>query len=171
VRKALGFATVMLLCAAVGAGTVLLAGGKECAEKSAAHAKGAKHECNMTAEECAQEMQKAMATRGWLGIEMDGDVDSAVTISKVVSGSPADQAGFQAGDRLVSINGVEVGEKNAEKVHGMFKKAKIGDQVTYVVSRADQNVTLNATLAKIPDAVLAESIDKHMKEDHASLKK
>jgi C-terminal processing protease CtpA/Prc len=166
VKKALGFLAVVLLCAAVG-GTAVLAGGKECAEKSAAHAKGAKHECNMTAEECAQ----AMATRGWLGIEMDGDIESALTISKVVSGSPADQAGFQSGDRLVSINGVEVGEKNAEKVHGLFKKAKIGDQVTYVVSRADQNVTLNATLVKIPDSVLAESVDKHMKQDHASLKK
>src|SRR5262245_63970168 len=110
----------MLLCVAVG-GTALLAGGKECAEKSAAHAKSAKHECNMTAEECAAEMQKTMATRGWLGIDMDGDIDSALTISKVVAGGPADQAGFQAGDRLVSINGVAISEKNEEKVHGMFK--------------------------------------------------
>jgi C-terminal processing protease CtpA/Prc len=170
VKKSLGFLAVMLLCAAV-AGTAVLAGGKECGEKSAAHAKDAKHECNMTAEECAQEMQKTMATRGWLGIEMDGDIDSALTISKVVAGSPADQAGFQTGDRLVSINGVEISEKNTEKVHGMFKKAKIGDQVSYVVARGEQNVTLNATLAKIPDSVLAESIDKHMKEDHASMKK
>ena len=170
-KKALGFGMVMLLCAAMGAGTAVFAGGKECAEKSAAHAKGAKHECNMTAEECAQEMQKTMATRGWLGVEMDVNDEDAMAITKVVPGSPAEQAGFQTGDRIVSINGVEIGDKNAEKVHGMFKKAKIGDQVTYVVARGEENVTLNATLAKIPEAVLAESVDKHMKEDHASLKK
>ena len=170
-KKALGFGTVMLLCAALGAGTAVFAGGKECAEKSAAHAKAGKHECNMTAEECAQEMQKTMATRGWLGIEMDGDMENTLSISKVYPGSPAEQAGFQSGDRLVSINGVEVSEKNEEKVHGLFKKAKIGDQVTYVVARGEQNVTLNATLAKVPESVLAEAVDKHMKEDHASLKK
>jgi len=170
-RKAFGIGTLALLCAALAVGTAAFAGGgEECGAKSA-DAKHAKHECNMTAEECAQEMQKGMATRGWLGIVMDHDPSGEITINKIYERSPAEQAGFEVGDRIVSINGVEVGEKNHDKIYGNWKKSKIGDEVTYVVARDSENVTLKATLAKMPETVLAESLDKHMKEDHTYVKK
>jgi C-terminal processing protease CtpA/Prc len=124
----------------------------------------------MTAEECAQEMQKNMATRGWLGITLDKSDEAAMTITKVYPGSPAEQAGFRAGDKIVSINGVEVNDKNQEKLHGMYKKAKIGEHVTYVVERGSEDVTLKATLAQIPADVLTASVNDHMKADHAVAK-
>ena len=169
-KKVLGIGTLVLFCTVLAGAAAFAGGGHECGAKSA-DAKHAKGECNMTAEECTQEMQKTMATRGWLGIVMDMQTEGEATISKIYEGSPAEQAGFEVGDRLVSINGVEVNEKNHEKIQGNWKKSKIGDQVSYVVARGSENVTLNATLVKMPEAVLAESIDKHMKEDHAYLKK
>jgi C-terminal processing protease CtpA/Prc len=56
----------------------------------------------MTAEECAQEMQKNMATRGWLGITLDQSDEEAMTITRSYPGSPAEQAGFRTGDKIVS---------------------------------------------------------------------
>src|SRR5262245_50736895 len=160
-----------LLCAALGVGTTTFAGGADCHDNKAeaTSAQASKHECNMTAEECAQEMQKNMATRGWLGINMDQS-DEAMTINKVYPGSPAEQAGFHTGDKIVSINGVQVSDKNEEKLHGMLKNAKIGEQVTYVVERGSEDVTLKAKLVQIPQDVLAQIIDQHMKADHTVAK-
>ena len=117
---------------ALGGGVAFAGGGHDCGAKSEAHAKAEKHDCNMSAEECAQEMQKSLASRGWLGIVLDMGEEDSLAITKVYPGSPAEQAGFQVGDRIVSINGVETSEKNEEKIHGMLKKAKIGDQVAQV---------------------------------------
>ena len=171
-KKLLAMGSMALLCAALGVGTTAFAGGADCHDNKAeaTSAQASKHECNMTAEECAQEMQKNMATRGWLGIVMDQSDEAAMTITKVYSGSPAEQAGFRTGDKIVSINGVQVSDKNEEKLHGMLKKAKIGEQVTYVVERDSADVTLKATLAQIPPDVLAQVIDQHMKADHTVAK-
>ena len=171
-KRILGIGTMALLCAALGAGTAILAGGPDCHGKAeTASAQGDKHECNMTAEACAQEMQKTLSTRGWLGITLDQGDDAAMAITKVYPGSPAEKAGFQVGDKLVSLNGVEVSDQNEEKIHGLLKKAKIGDQVTYVVSRDSQNVTLKAMLAQMPQEAIAEAIDQHLKADHHQVAK
>ena len=61
-------------------------------------------------------------------------------------------------------------DKNEEKLHGMLKKAKIGEQVTYVVQRGSEDVTLKATLAQIPADVLTASVNEHLKADHAVAK-
>ena len=167
--RILRIGSLALLCAALGTGVAAWAGGgHDCGGKAdATSAKAAKHECNMSAESCAQEMQKNLTTRGWLGIVMDNESeDTAMTITKVYPGSPAEQAGFRTGDKIVSINGVTANEKNEEKLHGMVKKSKIGDSVTYVVSRDAQDVTLKATLAQIPQDVLADMVSQHLKADH-----
>ena len=168
-------------CAALALSGLIYAGGPDCHGKSES-AKAAKHDCggmspedcakaghagcDMSAEECAKEMQKAMATRGWLGVNLDMSSDEGITISKVYPDSPAAQVGFQVGDKVTSINGVAVNEDNVEKVHKMLKGAKIGDKVSYQIAREGQNLTLDATLVKMPEAVMAETIDRHMKEDH-----
>ena len=128
------------------------------------------HGCSMKAEDCAKEMKKDAKTQGWLGIGLDMSAEEHMAINKVWPGSPAEKAGFQVGDKIVSINGVECNEQNEEKIHGMMKDAKIGDKVTYVVTRGTETASLEATLAKIPAEVLAEKIDQHMKEDHKIVK-
>jgi C-terminal processing protease CtpA/Prc len=148
------------------------AGGKEChaGEKAENAADKSGHECGMKAEECAQMMKKDAKTHGWLGIGLDmGDTDQ-LTVDKVWAGSPAEKAGFQVGDRVVSINGVEANGDNLEKIHGMQHDAKIGEKTTWVVARGTEQVTLEATLAKISDEALAESIDHHMKGEHKIVK-
>jgi C-terminal processing protease CtpA/Prc len=169
-RKNVALGMAVVACAVIlGVGTAFAGGGHDCGGKSEDHARHAKMECNMTAEQCAEEMQKTLSTRGWLGISFDDDED-VVTINKVYSGSPAERAGFQEGDRIVSINGVPADEKHEEKIHGMLKTAKIGDQVAYVVTRGSQNLTLNATLAQMPQSLIAEAIEHHKQEEHSMAK-
>jgi len=89
-----------------------------------------------------------------------------MSVSKVWPGSPAEKAGFQTGDQIVSMNGTDVNEKNGEKVMKMMQKSAIGDKVEFRVARGSNTFNLEAVLVKIPDEVLSETIDQHLKEHH-----
>jgi C-terminal processing protease CtpA/Prc len=153
VRQLLGMVIVAVV--ALGVSGLALAGG---------------HDCKMKPEECADMMKKDMSTRGWLGIQKEMSEDGKMTVTKIYPGSPAEKAGFQVGDKIVSINGVECGEKNEEKIRGLMKDAKIGDKLSYVVARGSENVTLEATLVKISDEALTDRVNQHVKEDHKTVK-
>lgn len=119
--------------------TAAFAGGKgaDCAT-DAAHAKKAK-----------------MAAQGWLGIDTEKDAATgAYRVSKVAAGSPAEQAGFRAGDVLVAFNGVPV--KDKERVKAAKASLAVGSKVTYTVARAGAEQKLTATLAPVPEQVLAQ---------------
>ncbi|HEX9940875.1 MAG TPA: PDZ domain-containing protein [Thermoanaerobaculia bacterium] len=118
-----------------------LAGGEKCAHESqAAH----------------KEKAAKMAAHGWLGLKTEKDAAGAWRVASVAQGSPAAQAGFRAGDVLVAFNGIALTEANKDAV----KKAKyslgVGKQVAYTVRRDGAERTLTATLAPVPDEVLAE---------------
>lgn len=125
------------------------AGGEKCAHQTAAAHK----------EKAAQ-----LAAKGWLGLKTEKDAAGAYRVAAVKPGSPAAQAGFRAGDVLVAMNGVALTDANK----AALKKAKanlgVGKQVSYTVRRGGAEQTLSATLAPVPDEVLAE----WMKEEEAS---
>jgi C-terminal processing protease CtpA/Prc len=124
------------------------------------------HECGMKAEQCAEHMKQVAQTHGWLGVSLDMDPEGQMSISKIWPGSPAEKAGFRLGDRVVSMNGVEVSEKNGEKLFSLMRDAKIGDRMSFAVARGSETLTLSPTLGKMPDDVVAESIEKHIQEHH-----
>ncbi len=104
-----------------------------------------------------------LAAKGWLGIETDKDeATGAYRVTKVAPGSPAEQAGFRAGDVLVALNGIPV------KDHDRIKAAKasigVGSQVTWTVARAGAEQKLSATLAPVPEEVLAQWLAEEEKE-------
>jgi predicted metalloprotease with PDZ domain len=174
-----GLVAVAALALIALAGPAALAGGPDCHHGKEATA--AKHDCTMSAEECATahkagacsmsseecaaEMKKSYATRGWLGVEKEKTADRGMVVTRVHPGSPAEQAGFQVGDQFVSINGAPVAT-DKEKAHQAMKNARIGDTLTYVVARGGEQVTLQATLATIPDSVLEEMVARHIQEGH-----
>ena len=157
-----GFVALAVLALSALAATASFAGGPDCHQGKETTA--AKMDCNMSAEECAAEMKKSYASRGWLGVEKE-KTDRGMVVTKVLPGSPAEQAGFQVGDTFVSINGTPVATE-AEKAHGLMKNAKIGEAMSYVVARGTEKVTLQATLVQIPDSVLGEMVAKHVQDGH-----
>jgi S1-C subfamily serine protease len=125
----------------------------------------------MQAEQCAEKMRKDAQSHGWLGVSLDLSADGQMRISRVWPGSPAERSGFRLDDRVISMNGVEVGERQLEKLFSLMRDARIGDKMTFTVARGSENLSLHATLAKIPDDVLAENIEKHMQESPKIAKK
>jgi S1-C subfamily serine protease len=160
---------IPVVMAALAAGSTF-AGGEQCqkaADAKAMHAKAGK--CTESAEQCAKEMAAAR-NNGWLGLEINKDEDQGtMTVAKVIVGSPAEKAGFRAGDVLVALNGVAYSEANMEKLSAMRKELGIGSSATYTVSRDGREQKLNATLGRMPDEVYTAWVKHHMEEDHAQV--
>lgn len=129
------------------------------------------HKCTESTQTCLDHMAAKLKNRGWLGIEMDdAKGSSAITVSRVIPGSPAEAAGFQVGDVLVSVNGARFAD-NTEGKCNTCEKTKENwvpeGKVSYVVSRDGRDVRLDATLGALPPDVLAQWVGKHML-DHAT---
>ena len=102
--------------------------------------------------------------RGWLGIQYDNTEDGTSVIKDVVKNSPAEKAGFRAGDVLYALNGIEMNDANKDRVKSAWKGLQPGSQVTYTVKREGFAKDLNVTLGKMPEDVYQAMVDEHMKE-------
>lgn len=75
-----------------------------------------------------------------------GDQEDGVLISGVLPGSPAEQAGLQAGDRLVAFDGE--GMTTLEDYTILLKSRKPGDQVRVTYIRDGEEITVEAVLVE-----------------------
>jgi len=143
--------------------------GKDCAGKDAAAAKEmhAAKKCTYNTQECLDHMAAKLQSSGWVGIELDKDDSGVMTVQRVVPGSPAEQAGFQVGDVLFALNGIEINDKNESALKTAKKDWKPGQSVSYTLKRDGRPVNANLTLGVMPADVLAKFIGEHMLE-HAS---
>jgi S1-C subfamily serine protease len=130
--------------------SAVFAGGEECAH-------GAK-----TAS--AHNARKAeLAAHGWLGLKTAKEAAGGYRVTAVAEGSPAAQAGFRTGDVLLALNGVALTDANKEAIHKAKGDCAVGKAVTYSLRRDGAEKTLTATLAPVPDAVLAEWMQEDAK--------
>lgn len=99
-------------------------------------------------------LQKALAreagTKVWMGVMLDL-VDGALVVESVNDAGPAAIAGLQAGDELVSVNGIDV--VAPDDVGAALAALQPGDTVTVVVTRAGETLSIDIVLA-IPRATL-----------------
>lgn len=131
--------SLVLLALLLALSSAALAGGEKCAKDAAHKEKAAK-----------------MSAHGWLGLKTDKDADGAWRVSSVAAGSPAAKAGFRAGDVLVAYNGIALNEANMDAVKKAKADCAVGKTVAYTVRRDGAERTLSATLAPVPESVLAE---------------
>jgi S1-C subfamily serine protease len=126
-----------------------LAGGEKCARdaKIAAH----------------NTKKGELAAKGWLGLKTEKDASGAYRVASVESGSPAAKAGFRTGDVLVAYNGVALTDANKEAVHKAKAGCSVGTKVAYTVRRDGAERTVTATLAPVPEKVLAEWMKEEAK--------
>lgn len=129
---------------------------------------GDHYKCTETTQDCLDHMAAKMKTTGWVGVELEKDDDTgALTIVRVVPGSPAEAAGMMSGDTLFAVNGVAISDKNEEALKKAKKDWAPGQNVNYTIKRNGQEKQIALTLAPMPADVLAKFIGQHMLE-HAS---
>jgi len=148
----------------------VFAGGEDCQghAKDAVKAAHASKKCASGTQDCLDYMAIKMKTGGWVGIEMEkDDATGALTVLKVVPGSPAEAGGLQPGDVLFALNGVEIKDTNEEAVKAAKKDWQPGQRVNYTVKRNGYDKNVSVTLAEMPAEVLAKFVGHHMLE-HAT---
>lgn len=122
--------------------------------------------CDQPADACLQAYTESLQNRGWVGIEMDTDESGHMKIVRVVPDSPAETAGFKAGDVLASFNGVAYKEENKKALKEATKAMTPGKTVTYTVIRNGSKKNLEVELGSIPETVMAQWIGQHMLTAH-----
>jgi len=83
------------------------------------------------------------------------EVDTAWTVGAIVPGSGAEQAGLQTGDKVLSVDGVPI--DTWEQFGGVIDE-RAGEQVSVVVARDGQELTLDATFGWDLNAEAAAAI-------------
>ena len=102
---------------------------------------------------------KGYVTRPWLGVglytvdqnaisQLDLKVDTGVLITQVVVNSPADKAGLEQWDVIVSLNGIEV--TNIEELTEVIHAATIGETIELKYWRGDTEYTTSITPIESP---------------------
>ena len=124
-------------------------------------------QCPETAAACAEGMKEQFSKRGWVGINMDYDKERGATvISNVVANSPAEKAGFEEGDILEGLNGVDYTEDNEKLLKEQYASFQPGTKATFKVDRDGELLDLHVELEAIPEAILAQWIGHHIMEYH-----
>ena len=80
-------------------------------------------------------------TASQLGVNAYG-----VYVVEVVKGGPAEKAGLQAGDRIVSVDGTEIASK--DDLGTLMQKPAAGDTLSITIARDGQMQTVNVTLGE-----------------------
>ena len=91
------------------------------------------------------EQDYKMMNRPYLGIRLE-DGEDGVVVSRVAEGSPAAEAGLQAGDILRSFGGHEL--KDRRDLRSTLVELSAGDTVDVIVVRAGKAMILRPTLRK-----------------------
>ncbi len=126
--------------------------------------------CAGTTQECLDYMATKMKESGWVGVELDFQEQAGgpMIVTKVVEGSPAEEAGIRNGDVLVAMNGIVLAEENGEKLEAERQTWKAGGSIRWTMKRDDVEHDLSITLAPMPADALAYYIGQHMLE-HATI--
>jgi serine protease DegQ len=83
--------------------------------------------------------------RGFVGIEFD-EVDGAVVIKKVLSGSPAEKAGFKTGDTIAEIKAFTI--ESGKDLAKALAKAGVGTKLRFTIKRGDKTEEITLELGK-----------------------
>jgi len=127
----------------------------------------AEKNCSEDAATCAMMMKENFKKRGWVGINMEYDKERGVTaISNVLAHSPAEKAGFQVGDVLKGLNGVEYTEENEASLKAEFASFQPGNTATFKVERDGKTIDIEVQLEQIPQAILAQWVGQHVLDYH-----
>jgi serine protease Do len=115
---------------------------------------------NMAKRVVAQLKERGEVTRGWLGVQIR-DLDeslssyyklkpfSGVFVEKVVPGDPADQAGIQASDIIISVDGQAV--SSGRELANIVANTQVGQKTKVRLIRDGKKRTIAVKVAKQSD--------------------
>lgn len=108
-----------------------------------------KYAAYYTAKERAKLTESLEGSYEGIGVTVTRDAETdAVTVVQVYEGTPAAEAGMQAGDVLTAVNGQDVSAMELESVVALIKTAE-GDTVSLTLLRNGKEQVLNVARATV----------------------
>ncbi|MFT3991040.1 MAG: trypsin-like peptidase domain-containing protein [Luteolibacter sp.] len=92
-----------------------------------------------------QILERGRPVRGYLGVNMQGMLP---VVAEVTPDSPAQAAGLQPRDRVVSWEGVPV--HSCPQLIELVRSAKIGESIHMVIERGGEEIKVKVTIAESP---------------------
>jgi len=113
---------------------------------------------NMARDIATKLIEQGEVVRGWLGVGIqtltpelaDGFGLSGlkgILVNKVFEGTPAEKAGFEVGDVILSFSGLEVDD--VRKLQSVVAWTEVGSKVPLTVIRSGKEVTLSAVIGEM----------------------
>jgi serine protease Do len=111
-------------------------------------------------------IKKGKVTRGWLGVSIQRvtpeiaqalglEKNQGALVSSVVEGSPAAQAGVQAGDVIVDFGGERIDDSS--KLPAIVARTPVGQSVNLTVLRDKQRMPLSVKIAELKEEEVVAS--------------
>ena len=92
---------------------------------------------------------KGRVERGWLGVSIAQDREGRVLITGVEENSPAELAKLKPGDRIVKIDGREVG--SSDQLVSEIRSRRPGQDINLVIDREGQTREMKVKLGAVPE--------------------
>ena len=124
---------------------------------------------NQAKEIVPQLREKGKVVRGWIGVNLEGDIDEATAkvfdipnkegalIYEVLPGYPAEKAGLQRGDVIIEFEGKKI--KNNQDLKNAVGTTPPNKKVEVKVIRNKKKINLDLTTAEAPASMSALSKD------------
>ena len=106
---------------------------------------------NLARQIAMQLIEQGRVARSWLGLEvqpllMHGGDEEGILVAGALPGSPAEEAGFQSGDLLLSLDGMPFTVRHAEEMplfNQFVADLSRGVEVTALVRRGEEEIDLS----------------------------
>ena len=98
----------------------------------------------------AEPVASVACEAGYLGVYVLSAEEGGASVSRIMSGSPAEEIGLQPGDRIVSLGGEEV--DGADGLTAAISARHAGEEVEVAFHRGEQHITRTVKLGKRSEA-------------------
>lgn len=122
--------------------------------------------CQSPPDECERQIRAMLTGKKFLGITM-ADSGSGPVIRSVVPNSPAERAGFQAGDRIIGVNAHDCSHASPQDVKRMLTPLPQNARVMFMVIRLAQLKRISVRFGTLPKEQIDQVVEAHLRNGHS----
>lgn len=130
-----------------------------------AHAQEPK--CHVSANECERSIRQMLSGRRYLGLDIV-EIKPGLVVKAVHPDSPAARADFQAGDRLIAVNGKSMEQAGVKLFKETLAEARQTGRLWVIVLRHGAYRKIEARLEPYPQEYIDKVVSGHLAQAHAA---